>query len=166
MQGVISSDIGVTFKIISSEEEKYYTEGFAFGEGHQKVDTDDFEEHSKWRDPLNTIIHETAERYNAEKTGNKEYGPNHAEANSVEFRITGKREANSRHIGNASEESGIFIKRFDYVDRSGNYLNTREIRIHYGRTSQRVVSRLVGGRALNKNTKEEQAQEKRFKSDK
>jgi len=69
---------------------------FAFNPGHQNVDVYSLEGYSRYRDPLNILVHETEAQYESAKNNDPDYWSNHTKADDKELEITGKHEANLR----------------------------------------------------------------------
>jgi RHS repeat-associated protein len=162
IRGIISSETQVNFRVANGDDKKFVV-GFGMNEqlNVQYVDASDLDELAKFRDPLNTLVHEVEERYQSTVRNDPSYSDNHQLANEKELEITGKKEVNHRQdtqnlqiIGKA----GGFNFRFDYVDKNGNYINTRNTFIDTKNATYR------GSRTLNKNDPSERAQEKRFRT--
>jgi hypothetical protein len=169
MQEIIEDGAKVVFSVMGANHpDRNLVCGFEFDENHyvQKVDVGDLKDLSAFRNPLNTIIHETEERYQSVKNNDPRYAANHLLANAKEFEITGMREVNHRddaeyRVKASNNDQTVINKyglrfRFDYVDRNGNYLNTREALYNNGN--------LNPASQFDKNTPTQQVEEKKFKT--
>jgi hypothetical protein len=125
------------------------------------IDVGDLDNLAKAKDPLNFMVHMVEERFQKAKKGQKRgegYDDNHPLAEKKELEILGKTEANNRddaEVRGAAASAGI-MHRFDYVDRNGNYINSREYMTSRGQ--------MVAGRTFNKNDPAEKVKEARFKT--
>ena len=165
LQGIIADDVKVNFNIIGKDhpDEKGFTYGFNFEFGGQRVDVEDLEQYSNYRDPLNVIVHETEEQYQSAKNNDLVYWSNHTKAEDKEFEITGKKENNLRDDYNFNNRIGKpgtlpnilgVTSRFDYIDRNGNYLNSRQATFNRGH--------IINAGTINKNSPTEKINEKKF----
>jgi hypothetical protein len=157
--------VKTNFHVVSGDPEwadqRHEMKTFEYSKGAQLVNVQSLDGYSNFRDPLNILVHETEEQYESEKTGGS-YWDDHTMANEKELEITGKQEANWRNEGDYIQKLGKglaatagYTERFDYVDKNGNYIETRQGTTNNGFT---------WGKTLNKNTSSEQAEEQKFKT--
>jgi RHS repeat-associated protein len=168
MQGIITDASVVQFQIIGiNSQERDYISGFAYNVGKQQVDVGDLKDYDKWRDPLNTLIHETEEQYRSVKDNQSDYCINHAAAVKKAYEISGITEINYRDDGEfrkkVDPDPAVITnqglrQRIDYIDRKGNYLYSRESLYNYGSLS--FITQ------FNKNDESQKTEEAKFKTSK
>jgi RHS repeat-associated protein len=165
MQGVIKDNTKVNFSLLSKDDsdQKSMVYGFTFKFGGQQVDVADLDEYSKLRDPLNILIHETEEQYQSVKNNEEDYGTNHDLATVKELEITGKKESGHRDNYDYLFKKGSGLPnvlgvtmRFDYIDKDGVYLFSREARQERGK--------IFEPKTFDKNTPSEAVNEMKFKT--